>query len=231
MNCPSASIAVNCCQFSYCIPTIPAIDFPISLHPDWMSNLIQSCPDIKIGEIVIPGTHDSGSYSIDAFKLYSAVGRTQNVTILEQLHRGARFLDLRVAESGKDVHIFHGCLKGCKLERVLDDIHLFCQDFPGEFLIVQIVAEYGRSFGAKQKKNALDIVQSSLGDKMYMESSVETLLDSSLKDLTMKGKQVCVVLHPRIYENFSVDGVDYTDSYISKEYSCYNADGWLCNKW
>lgn len=231
LHCPSASIGINCGQFSFCIPTIPAIDFPISLHPDWMGTLVQSCPDTKLGDLVIPGSHDSGSNSIEAFKLYSAVGRTQNVTVLEQLHRGIRFLDLRIAGSGTDVTVFHGCLKGCPLERILDDIHLFCQDFPGEFLVIQVVAEYGRSFDAKLKKKTLDMVQQSLGKMMYTDSSVETLLEKPLKDLTMSGKQVCVMVHPRIYEGFSVDGVDYTDSYVSKTYACFNADTWLQNKW
>jgi hypothetical protein len=231
MTCPSASIAVNCCQVACCIPTIPAIDFPISLHPDWMSNLVQSVPDVALGDVVIPGTHDSASYSIPSYKFYSAVGRTQNVSVLEQLHRGTRFLDLRIAGSGKDVYIFHGCLKGCKFERILDDIHLFCQDFPGEFLVIKVVAEYGRAFDPKLKKKALDIIKSSLGDKLFQGPSVDKLLGTPLRDLTMKGTQACVILHSRIYDDFTVGGVEYNDSFVSKEYSCFNADSWLEDKW
>ena len=230
-RCPSASIGINCCQFSCCVPTIPAIDFPISLHPDWMGTLVQSCPGIKLGELVIPGSHDSGSNSIEAFKLYSAVGRTQNVSVLEQLHRGIRFLDLRIAGSGNDVSVFHGCLKGCPLERILDEIHLFCQDFPGEFLVIEVVAEYGRTFDPALKKKTLDMIQASLGKVMYTDSDVSKLLDTPLQSLTTDGKHVCVMLHPRIYDNFSVDGIDFSDSYVSKTYGCFNADTWLHNKW
>jgi hypothetical protein len=184
-----------------------------------------------LGDIVIPGTHDSASYSIPSYKFYSAVGRTQNVSVLEQLHRGTRFLDLRIAGSGKDVYIFHGCLKGCKFERILDDIHLFCQDFPGEFLVIKVVAEYGRAFDPKLKKKALDIIKSSLGDKLFQGPSVDKLLGTPLRDLTMKGTQACVILHSRIYDDFTVGGVEYNDSFVSKEYSCFNADSWLEDKW
>jgi hypothetical protein len=196
-----------------------------------MGTLVHSCPDTKLGDLVIAGSHDSGSNSIEAFKLYSAVGRTQNVSVLEQLHRGIRFLDLRIAGSGQDVSVFHGCLKGCPLERILDEVHLFCQDFPGEFLVVQIVAEYGRNFDAASKKKTLDMIQSTLGKVMYTDPDVQKLLEAPLKTLTMDKKQVCVILHPRIYENFSVDGIDYSDSYVSKTYGCFNADTWLHNKW
>lgn len=231
MTCPSASVAVNCCQLACCIPTIPAIDFPISLHPDWMGNLVQSVPDITVGDIVIPGTHDSASYSIPSYNLFSAVGRTQNVSVLEQLHRGTRFLDLRIAQSGKDVYCFHGCMKCCKFSRILDDIALFFNDFPGEFLIIKVVAEYGRPFDAKTKKKALDMIQETLGKKLFDGSSVGDLLKTPLKDLTTKGTQACVVLHSRIYKDFSVGGVEYGPEKVAKEYSCFNGDAWMEDKW
>jgi len=231
MTCPSASIAINCCQLACCIPTIPAIDFPISLHPDWMSNLVQSVPDVALGDIVIPGTHDSASYSIPPYKLFSAVGRTQNVSVLEQLHRGTRFLDLHIAGSANDVYCFRGCMRGCKLSRILDDIHLFCQDFPGEFLVIKVVAEYGRAFEPALKKKALETIQSTLGDKLFQGSKVDELLATPLKDLTMKGTQACVILHSRIYDEFTVGGVEYTEDLVSKDFSCFNADSWLKDKW
>jgi len=231
MTCPSASIAINCCQLACCIPTIPAIDFPISLHPDWMSNLVQSVPDVVLGDIVIPGTHDSASYSIPPYKLFSAVGRTQNVSVLEQLHRGTRFLDLHIAGSANDVYCFRGCMRGCKLSRILDDIHLFCQDFPGEFLVIKVVAEYGRAFEPALKKKALETIQSTLGDKLFQGSKVDELLLTPLKDLTMKGTQACVILHSRIYDEFIVGGVEYTEDLVSKDFSCFNADSWLKDKW
>lgn len=196
-----------------------------------MGNLVQSCPDATLGEMVIPATHDSGSYSIDSVKLFSAVGRTQNVTVLEQLHRGARFLDLRIAGSGKNnVNIFHGCLMGSQFERALDDIHLFCQDFPGEFVIVEVVAEYGRAFNPAQKKKALDIIKHSLGDKLYSDNDKEKLLATPLKDLILSGKQICVLLHPRIYDEFELDGVKYDDAHITEEFGFFNSDDWLQNK-
>jgi hypothetical protein len=82
-----------------------------------------------------------------------------------------------------------------------------------------------------QKKKALDILKQSLGDKLYTEDDREKLLTTPVKDLIMSGKQICVFLHPRIYENFKVDGVEYSDSFIAKEYGFFNASKWIENKW
>jgi hypothetical protein len=229
--CPSSALGVNCFQFGFCIPSIPAIDFPISLHPDWMGNLVQSRPDLCLGDMVIPGTHDSGSYSIDSFKVFSAVGRNQNVSVLDQLHRGARFLDLRVAEAGKNVNIFHGCLQGTKFDRVVEEVKLFCDDFPGEFVIIELVAEYGRTFSSTQKLRALDSIKEMLGEKMFAEDNVDKLLTTPIKDLVMDGKQVCVLLHPRFLEDFEINGQPVTDKYLCEQYSCFSADKWMINKW
>ena len=231
MACPSKSLGFNCCQFSCCIPNIPAIDFPINLHPDWMGNLVQSCPEICLGEMVIPGTHDSGSYSIDTFTPFSAVGRTQNATVVEQLHRGARYLDLRVAQGGRDkVSIFHGCLQGTVLERVVEDIHLFCQDFPGEFLIVEISHEFGRDFKPELKKKALDIIKDTLGDKLYTQNDAKKLMTTPLKDLTAAGTQVVVLVNSRMFEDFSVGGTDYSEEHVTKEYGFFKSDAWMNSK-
>jgi len=207
------------------MPTIPVIDFPISLHPDWMGNLVQSRPEICLGYMVIPGSHDSGSYSIESFKAFSAVGRNQNVSVLDQLHRGARFLDLRLAGSGKTVNVFHGCLQGTKFERIVNEVKVFCEDFPGEFVIIEIAAEYGRSFCSAQKLSALDILKESLGEKMFQDDK-DKLLKTPVKDLVMKGKQVCVLLHPRFYE-----GLDLDADQVSEKYGCFNSDKWMQNRW
>jgi hypothetical protein len=226
VTCPSSALACNCCQFSCCIPTVPLIDFPISLYPDWMGNLVQSCPDVKLGEMVLPGTHDSGSYSIESFKLFSAVGRTQNVSVQEQLHRGARYLDIRVAGGAKDlVSIWHGCLQGAKLERILEDIQSFTADFPGEFLIVEIVAEYGREFKPEQKKKCLEFVKSTLGKKIYVEDDIKKLMTTPVKKLTESGKQICVLVHPRMYEDFE------DEKSIVEQYGFFNSSKWMQSKW
>ena len=176
--------------------------------------------------MVIPGTHDSGSYSIDSYKVFSAVGRSQTVSILEQLHRGTRFLDIRLGESGKNINIFHGCLSGTKLERVLEEISLFCHDFPGEFVIIELVAEYGRSYSVKQKMKTLEVLKETLGDKMFDEDDKEKMMSTPVKELVLKGKQICVLLHPRFYNDLPT-----SEATIAADYNCFSSEKWMNSKW
>lgn len=230
ITCPSSALGVNCFQFGFCMPSIPAIDFPISLHPDWMGNLVQSRPEVTLGNMVIPGSHDAGSYSIDSFKFFSAVGRNQNVSVLDQLHRGSRFLDIKLGESGKSVNVFHGCLQGAKLDRIVEEIKLFCEDFPGEFVIIELGAEAGRTFTSSKKLSALESVKEMLGDKMYAEDDVTKLLNTPIKDLVMGGKQVCVLLSPRFMLDLELNGKSVTEDYLCETYSCFVSGKWMENK-
>jgi len=86
----------------------------------WMEQIFASSPDTTLGEIIIPGTHDSGAYGIDvdapcdsvpiaaaseglvnltsqnpctAAEMYKA----QNLDLRAQLDGGIRYLDLRVS--------------------------------------------------------------------------------------------------------------------------------------
>jgi len=227
-------------------------------HPDWMTTLVESVSDITLRNLVIPGSHDSASYSIPSANLFSTIGRTQNTSIFEQLLQGIRFLDLRIASGSScsslfgtfkcnnsnsshnnnrtcndDVYIYHGCLKGCKFESVLKDICQFCKTFPREFLILHVVAEYDRPFPQTLKKKALDMIQSFLGDILFSEqepNTIVTLLETPLKDVIREGAQVCVLLS-RIYDNFTLEGVEYNDAFVSKEYNCFDSSRWLRDKW
>lgn len=99
---------------------------PIPLGPDrWMEDVYSAHTEVTLGDMVLPGTHDSGSYGIDVeapCDIVPAAGtpgvitalssanpcaaagmyRAQDENIAEQLQSGIRYLDLRVSvpESG-----------------------------------------------------------------------------------------------------------------------------------
>ena len=74
----------------------------------WMRNINQN---LRLNQINIPGTHDSGTYAIGSNSLpiadivRSEWGRTQSLDIYEQLLHGIRYLDIRL-ESNKDLDIY-----------------------------------------------------------------------------------------------------------------------------
>lgn len=114
-------------------------------HPNWMGNLLaKNSPivDQHINTILIPGTHDSGTYGMDSR------ARTQSLTIKEQLDIGVRYLDCRISRSGSDFYFYHwlyspnkfGTLNGTPAtdtQNVLYDIRNFLIENPKEILILK----------------------------------------------------------------------------------------------
>ncbi|ORY36566.1 PLC-like phosphodiesterase [Neocallimastix californiae] len=71
---------------------------PVIDDANWMSYLDQN---LKINQIIISGTHDSGTYDIDDTNIFTkdtrrSMSKTQNFDISDQLEMGIRFLDLRL---------------------------------------------------------------------------------------------------------------------------------------
>lgn len=240
---PCSALALNCCQFSCCIPRDAFTNYDLDSapqpqqHADWMKQVLTARPSLKLRELVIPGTHDSGSYSIPATTLFSAVGRTQNIAVLEQLKRGARYVDIRVGGGGNDATslIWHGCLAGSPFSKIVDQIATFLHQHEGEFVIVEIVAEYGRPFTPTQKIQCLEVVKQSLGDLIYATRNLQRLLhETPLATVIQQQKKQCLVLvHSRFYDGLEqdVNGIIYNEEYIESNYGFFRSDQWMNNRW
>ena len=74
---------------------------PAFSSQDWMG-LLDLSTDPKLGDLTIPGTHNTGTW--DATR----DSKCQSLNIRQQLEYGIRFFDLRLAVSGDDLRIWHG---------------------------------------------------------------------------------------------------------------------------
>ena len=97
----------------------------------WMNMLAKTK---KLNELAICGTHDSC-----AWKWSSAnFSRTQDLTILEQLRIGIRFVDIRL---GPDFETYHGGKNDVSFEDVLKDIAGFlAESGSGHETIIMVIA-------------------------------------------------------------------------------------------
>lgn len=93
----------------------------------WMSLIDDSA---KLNEIIIPGSHDSGSYGM----LY--VAETQRFSIYKQLNLGVRYFDIRIANNDGKYQIFHDIINGVDAEDVFKDIATFMKESPTEVLLL-----------------------------------------------------------------------------------------------
>lgn len=239
-DCLCSSLALNCCQFSCCITDIPTIEFPCTEQThQWMTDLIEVAPEVKLRELIIPGTHDSASYMLSMWTPFSAAGRTQNVSVYEQLLRGARYLDLRVAggcqEDPQNVSIFHGCLNCGPLEGILQEIKRFLELHPSEFLFIEVVPEYGRMYTDEQKLHTLHMVRDTFGADTIFHGQRHTynqLMNQWTLAQVVRGQKMnmCVMVHPRMYK-FEVQDVVYLEENVLDEFGFVNSHRWMRSHW
>ena len=96
-------------------------------YSDWMSNIKD---DINVNEIVMPGSHDAGSYKM------VWLGETQNFNIEQQLEMGVRYFDLRVNKMDEEYVIFHSIINGVEFLPILESIKNFIIENPTETLLL-----------------------------------------------------------------------------------------------
>jgi len=259
-----------CCGLCGSVPRQPSlISFPHTNdgeypNRDWMGKLYsaeretdtKSCfwqsaeptptPKITLKNMIIPGSHDSASYSIPKRTIGSAIGRTQRLTIREQLLSGVRFLDLRIANGKRGIHIFHGPLQGCTFWTVLNEITGFCNEFPTEFVIVYVTAENGQPFSAENKAMALWMMTNRFGSNkpkpnpnppsklpqlLCKVNSRHELFNTPLQELVQENGQICVLLKSWFCPSFMVEGVTYNEATVKKEYGFFASTRWLQDRW
>ncbi|WP_432186450.1 hypothetical protein [Streptomyces sp. Tue6028] len=95
----------------------------------WMGEMHSHLDDRPLNGIAMPGSHDSGSWSIPADpglctsgwsynaasldpRLAASISRAQSSSLTGQLDEGARYLDLRLCKEGGQWRTFHGAPLG-----------------------------------------------------------------------------------------------------------------------
>jgi 1-phosphatidylinositol phosphodiesterase len=100
---------------------------------NWMKDLRD---DRRITSLYLPGTHDSGAVQGGFFS------QTQALSIYQQLRSGIRFLDVRVALSARQLHVYHGITyQGKSFVDVLNDIRRFLNENNRDFVIMRLRRE------------------------------------------------------------------------------------------
>ncbi|SOD02498.1 hypothetical protein SAMN05216486_10394 [bacterium JGI 053] len=106
---------------------------------NWMSFIRD---DVRLIDLVIPGSHDSATYSMRGAA--RPFVQTQSYNLLAQLLCGIRYLDLRVRGSAARPVVNHNIVKGRATEHLLRrQVAPFVHRFPSEVLILDF-QELGR---------------------------------------------------------------------------------------
>ncbi len=96
----------------------------------WMHDLASHLSDRKLSDIVIPGSHDTGTYSLASADNDSI---TQSEDLIHQLNDGAREFDIRVKATKGGYYLNHGeaVSPWLRLNRIFKDVREWATDEPG----------------------------------------------------------------------------------------------------
>lgn len=138
----------------------------------WMADMLQQVGDVPLSRVALPGTHDSGTYSMTTrsaldpynegarLRVLAAANRlaqqrgtgarplivswskAQDLSIADQLHAGIRYLDFRVSLVDSTYVLGHVLVCGT-LADALQQVLTFTQRYPTEVIIVDVNHVYG----------------------------------------------------------------------------------------
>lgn len=174
----------------------------------WMEKTFAAAPQTRLRDIVIPGTHDSGTYAItsssaldpnDSSWYYSFAkgtvadwAKTQDMRIYDQLRQGIRYLDLRVTKYNGDFWITHGMIS-VRLSTVLADIKQFSAEHPREILLL----DFQKMPGSADHAALQAMIDSYLLDRLLpVTGSAATV---TVNDFWSRNRQVMALMDSSVF--------------------------------
>ncbi|XP_063609207.1 uncharacterized protein LOC134783317 isoform X2 [Penaeus indicus] len=147
----------------------------VKVHPRWMSSLKNQMYNIPLHQIVIPGTHDSGTYTPYSLAAENALMKyavTQDESIYSQLVHGNRYIDLRagylVGDTEEPFWVVHGVTVWRPLRDALQEIKAFVQE-TGEVVLLE-VGGFTWFESSATHDDCISLIVEELGDIMAPKS-------------------------------------------------------------
>ena len=170
----------------------------------WMSCIKD---EVKITDVVIPGSHNSGTRGM------IAPACCQNSTLAEQFRRGVRQFSLRITTNKitKKIVFCHSVIKGVPLENELTELKKAMDENPSEFVIFD-VCEYpdervGKlTFKFRADPKAVDeIFEKCLCASQFALTDFQNISDVSMGDIRKSGKRFLIINGEKKYK-YSING-------------------------
>lgn len=180
---------------------------------NWMGMLPNDLREVPVIHLAIPGSHDSGTCSIthsspvspdsspvikQLCKIFGSLARrfiynwviTQHSSLTEQLRKGIRYLDLRLATKtdAKDLYFVHG-LYGEKIYNILHDVRSFLDSHLKEIVILDFQHFY--AFTEDDHTHLLEMIHSIFGSRLC--PVFDNLYHITLNWMFANGYQVIVI--------------------------------------
>ncbi|XP_062131105.1 LOW QUALITY PROTEIN: PI-PLC X domain-containing protein 2 [Drosophila sulfurigaster albostrigata] len=174
----------------------------------WMRDLPPDLRDLSIINLAIPGSHNSMTYGInsnsqlapDAEKAIRRWHRffpcfvrrwskNQSSSVLEQLHLGVRYFDLRIAHNDGQFYYCHG-LYAMEVFEPLRELRQFLETHPDEMVVLDLQHFYAMDVSLHQRLIA-ELIQ--FFDQLLYTTIDGSLLDCSLTRCVQLQRQVVLI--------------------------------------
>lgn len=148
------------------------------IYSKWMSYIDD---DVKITKLVIPGSHNAGSYGMNAMAC------CQDDDFYTQFKYGIRHFCIRL-DTAKDgtIVLSHGISKGVSFEEVLYQFRKMLEKNDSEFFIIDLREYYDQKFGPIKLRYKADPKKVDELLKEYIDPENNALCDfEKISDVTM----------------------------------------------
>lgn len=195
-----------------------------SYRSRWMQDIWDAIAHRPLNRIALPGTHDSGTYSLTrdselspdapsfSYQTRSLAetrartldwARTQNLSLTQQLHAGVRYLDLRVMDRDGDpkhLHIVHA-MYGSRVETMFDQVETFLRENLKEIVILRLGMNTRESLTSTGKLHLINtLLRPRFADLLVPRSMGPTVTPDAL---LQAGKRLIVLVDSWIFADLS----------------------------
>jgi hypothetical protein len=170
---------------------------------NWMSILRSDISATKLKELVIPGSHDSNTVSLNKWHPGYPFAACQSLGIYEQLERGIRMFDLRYGPGNSKLPVVdqHGPIKGGDFLITFRDIRRFLEKYPDEFIIVNM--QNIEQLPSKSLEFLIDNILSLLGNYLVTQNDMDEWFDMetvTMGDIFSRQKRILLFSWSSLWE-------------------------------
>ncbi len=171
------------------------------IYKEWMKYLKD---DVKITDVIMPGTHNAGSYGM------TALGCCQDGTLYTQFAYGVRHFCIRFTSDKKNrIVLSHGLAKGRPLDEALQDMRKMIDENDSEFFIFDMREYYNQKIGPfsftypVDDKEVTMKIERFLDPQKYAFTEFERIGDVTMGDIRRSGKRYIIINYRNAYQPWS----------------------------
>lgn len=168
------------------------------IYKEWMKYIKD---DIKITQVVMPGTHNAGSYGM------VALACCQDDTLYKQFEHGVRHFCIRYCGNKKgQIVLSHGLAKGRPLAEALTDMRRMIEENDSEFFLFDMREYYPQKIGPfsftypADDKTVIALIEKYLDPEKYAFTDYDRIGDVTMGKLRKSGKRFIIINYRNAYQ-------------------------------